>query len=279
MLVEFECPHCAGHVCEVWCPRGSSSGIRLIYLHWLLNPGVALIELLFGQRVPERTYVCKSCPLPLPLRSYEYCPHCYTFLRSSLWSGDHALGHWLGFFCPTCGGSIPCMWNAASRVVLALTSPLWWLPVLLLKKSWIRSEQHRARIAATAGSQYQALDYNAVGTWFGIMANFVCSVYLVSPLTYIFDFWVVCYLVVWTMTLGLLAWLPTGWLFAVAMRNLLEKPGDPALYLSVRDVSGSDAMPGMGLGYAPDPVAELCDGDRNISIRSSCAAVVNDCER
>lgn len=261
MLVEFECPRCEGHVCEVWSPKGSTATIRTIYWHWLLNPSVAFVELLFGQRIPARTFVCKSCPLPLPQRSYEYCPECFSFHRSEIWSGDHAIGHWLGVFCPTCGGKIPCLWNSTSRFLLAITAPIWWLPFKLFEKPWIRAEQQRAKQAVISGKGYEPLDYGVLGTWFGVFANIICSIYLISPLTYILDFWIILYLVVWTATLGLLAWLPAGWLFALAMRNLLEKRGDPEMYLSAKDLSGIDLRPRYGMVLAHDPIAELCEAE------------------
>jgi len=44
------------------------------------------------------------------------------------WSGRKAFGHWLGLICPECKKRIPCMWNYTSLLVLALLSPLWYLP-------------------------------------------------------------------------------------------------------------------------------------------------------
>ncbi len=269
MLVEFECPHCAGHVCEIWSPKGSTLGIKLIYMHWLLNPGVALVELLGGQRIPIQTYVCRSCPLPLAQRSYEYCPHCYTFQRSDIWSGKNAIANWLGYFCPNCGGSIPCLWNMTSRLLICLTAPLWWLPFQVFKKKLIRAEVKRVRIAAMESPDFEPVDYVSVGTWFGVVASILCSVYMISPLATILDFWLMCYLMLWTTTLGLFVWLPTGWLFGTIMKSILEKRGDPALYLTTRDLAGIDLRPRLGVVFARDPIADLCDsGENNCSRRA-----------
>jgi hypothetical protein len=260
MLVEFECPQCAGHVCEVWSPKGTTPGIRIVYWHWLFNPAVALVELLMGQRIPERTFVCKSCPVPLTRRCYEYCPHCFTFHRSDIWSGKNAMGNWLGYFCPNCGDSIPCLWNNTSRLILALTAPLWWIPLNAFRRNWIRAERRRTAIAA-ASQDCESVDYGSVGNWFGMASNLLCSVYMLSPLCSILDFWIMAYLMIWTMTLGLFIWLPAGWFFTLCMRAVLDRKGDPSLYLTVRDLAGIDPVPGLGLIHSRDPIAELCEAE------------------
>jgi hypothetical protein len=60
-----------------------------------------------------------------------------------LWSWANAFGHWFGYVCPGCGGEIPCLWSLASLLVLAVTAPLWALPVLLWKGRWLEFERRR----------------------------------------------------------------------------------------------------------------------------------------
>ncbi len=147
MPVEFECPKCKGHICERWELNGSNLGIRLMYWHYLLNPGIAFNELILGQRIPQQTYVCQNCTLPKVDRSYVHCPSCGIFHPSRIWSYKNAFGNWLGYVCPSCGAQIPCSWNLTSLVLLILTAPIWWLPVKYHKAKWL--EQQYKRITQT----------------------------------------------------------------------------------------------------------------------------------
>lgn len=45
-------------------------------LHYILNPGLAINELILGQRVPKITPEDKSSEKPRVERSYVPCPHC-----------------------------------------------------------------------------------------------------------------------------------------------------------------------------------------------------------
>lgn len=95
-------------------------------LHWILNPGLVINELVLGQRLPKLTLTCTECALPLPERSYVPCPHCNTVHEARIWGGRNAFGNWRGYVCPTCNTRIPAIWNLTSLVVLALLSPVWY---------------------------------------------------------------------------------------------------------------------------------------------------------
>ena len=99
-----------------------------LILHWVLNPGLAFNELVLGQRIPKVQLICENCDAPFYDRSYIPCPHCHAMNHGRSWSKKHAFGNWLGYVCPSCGERIPCLWNYTSIVILAITSPLWYLP-------------------------------------------------------------------------------------------------------------------------------------------------------
>ena len=116
------------------CPKCASNKLKrvelpnLLLLHWVINPGLAVNELLLGQRVPKLSLECQECKLPLLERSLVPCPHCGVVHDARLWAGKSAFGNWLGPVCPSCSHRIPALWGLASRVVLAMTSPVWYLP-------------------------------------------------------------------------------------------------------------------------------------------------------
>lgn len=116
---------------------------NLMLVHWLVNPGVAFNELILGQRIPRTMLVEKRIEEGAVRRSFASCGECGRIHDSMLWGGRNAFGHWLGYFCPDCGAKIPCLWNLASLVILAVTFPVWILPVVIFRDRWIRFERAR----------------------------------------------------------------------------------------------------------------------------------------
>jgi len=120
-----DCPKCGNSNFKIW--RLPNVGL----IHWVLNPGLAVNELMLGQRVPKETPECKSCELTIGERSYVVCPHCHEMHPSRVWAGKNGFRNWLGLVCPSCLRRIPCLWNVFSLLILAVTSPLWYLPYRL----------------------------------------------------------------------------------------------------------------------------------------------------
>lgn len=116
-----------------------------VMLHWIINPGLVINELLLGQRVPKVMLIEKGSEKPLVERSFIPCPHCHTLHPNLKWSLQNkaAFGNWFGLYCNACGGIIPCMRNAASAVVLAVTAPLWIWFAKALKRKWLAREQQK----------------------------------------------------------------------------------------------------------------------------------------
>lgn len=118
------------------CPRCGATSLKSrklphpLLLHWTLNPGLVLNELLLGQRVASLQLICESCPGPQRERTFVPCPSCQVVHDERVWAGANAFGNWLGLICPTCSKRIPCLWNVVSLGVLAITAPLWYLPHL-----------------------------------------------------------------------------------------------------------------------------------------------------
>ena len=133
------------------CPRCRSANVETIshghpmVWHWLINPGAAVNELLFGMRLPRVCSVCRDCRLPLADRSWVECPNCGELNSGRLWTGFTGFGNWCGLVCPACGQVIPSIWNYTSRFLLGLTSPLWYFPVRRFRPTYLRFEVNRIR--------------------------------------------------------------------------------------------------------------------------------------
>lgn len=134
---EFVCPECGGSDFKRWDHR------HWAIIHWLVNPGLLVNELVLGQRLPKLMLICKTCQVPLVDRSYVPCAECGTMNRGRIWSAWAGFGHWWGYVCPSCGSTIPCLWNIWSRLILAVTSPLWYLPARFIRPHWIEYERRR----------------------------------------------------------------------------------------------------------------------------------------
>ncbi len=105
-------------------------------LFWAINPVMAINELILGQRLPQVTLIEKHSTQPLLERQFIPCPHCNALNPARLWSSGNAFGHWFGYVCPECCGTIPCLWNFTSLLLLALTAPIWLLFKKPLQQRW-----------------------------------------------------------------------------------------------------------------------------------------------
>ena len=239
MLVEFECPKCKGHICERWGLNGSNLGIRLMYWHMILNPGLAFNELVLGQRQPQQLYICKSCALPIVDRSYVHCSSCGTFHAGRIWSYKNAFGHWLGLLCPSCGAQIPCLWNVTSRALLILTAPIWWLPVKLQKTKLIAQQYKRITQTKTEYIDKESkapkpVNYRRMGWFWGLFMDlcFAVGPVFVAAGTHEFAWWGLVGVYFMAALKGLIFWLPGGWLFGFMTKLMLDKKGNQTLHLS-----------------------------------------------
>lgn len=135
----FVCPQCGGNAFKrfaLWHP---------MLVHWLLNPGLVVNELLLGQRLPRVMYLCLGCDLPWVLRQYIRCPSCRTMHRGLIWGRGNAFWHWFGLYCPDCGARIPTLLNVFSIIIAAVFAPLWYPVWRLVRGSWIERERIRAQ--------------------------------------------------------------------------------------------------------------------------------------
>ena len=155
----FRCPRCGG---------GAASRMgwpHPLILAWVLNPALALNELVLGQCQPKEVHTCETCPGPKAARAYVGCVSCGAWHPSSLWSKRLAFGHWAGYICRECGGVIPRLWNVWSFAVLIVLAPLWWYPVSRYRDVWLRSQWLRIKGAAPldVGKELREIPWLRIG--------------------------------------------------------------------------------------------------------------------
>jgi len=125
-----------------------------MYLHWVLNPGLAINELIFGQRIPKINLEDTSSDKPKIERSYVPCPNCHEIHDARTWASKNgtAFKNWFGLYCHKCGEVIPCLTNVFSFIALAITYPIWGWFKNNLKETWLQKQPNR----------YQNLDIESI---------------------------------------------------------------------------------------------------------------------
>jgi hypothetical protein len=149
-------------------------------IHWILNPGLVVNELILGQRVPKIQLIDKTTNKPLMERQFVPCPHCENLNDGRLWSKKNGFGNWFGLYCPNCGKTIPCLRNLTSLIVLILTFPIWIWFVKRLKKNWLSKQPARFENIKLEETTYENTSWLKLGFgWGGFMYVFMT---LVNPL-------------------------------------------------------------------------------------------------
>jgi len=95
-----------------------------LILHWILNPGLAINELVLGQRYPATVLIDKTSTAPLPERQYVPCSSCGTHNPYGPYSKTQ-FGNYAGLVCASCGETLPSVKNVLTWLVLMVTWPIW----------------------------------------------------------------------------------------------------------------------------------------------------------
>jgi hypothetical protein len=115
-----------------------------IMLHWIINPGLVINELLLGQRVPKIMLIEKDSSKNLQEKTKIPCPNCGTLHSGLKWSTrNNAFKNWFGLYCDNCGKTIPCLTNLTSLLLLGLTFPIWILFKDKWKNNWLQKQPDR----------------------------------------------------------------------------------------------------------------------------------------
>lgn len=232
MLFEFECPRCNGSSCEIHSEESTDPIIRKGFHHFAHSPGLAINELIFGQRLPKVYLVCKSCPSSYNDRSYVHCPHCDVFHSGNIFD---TFGNWHGLVCPDCGGTIPAIENTTATALRKATSPLSKLIQQSANNSYVErkrlSQSSRRQQLAPSSENTQKPNYALAGFLFG-SCMFLVSMIFVGGAAVMLQFEMET--ILWGTALVLALNIAGGAYFGFAMHSRLEKKGNPESHLNVR---------------------------------------------
>jgi len=193
-----------------------------VILHWIINPGLAFNELFLGQRIPKVNLIDKYGNKPVMERTIVPCPHCNTMNDGRLWGKGNAFGHWFGYVCPDCEGTIPCLWNVFSLLVLCVTFPIWFIPVRFFKPKWIEYEKQRLRRNLEQPLvEAQKVNWLIRGTLlFGTLLFGGFMWILMSLIPYLFG-----RASSQSLLIGIPIWLLAGFLWGIIMHYWMNKKG------------------------------------------------------
>jgi hypothetical protein len=115
-----------------------------VMLHWIINPGLAINELILGQKVPKIILIEKHSSKIFEEKIKIPCPHCNTIHSGLKWSiRNNAYKNWFGLYCDNCGKTIPCLTNLTSLVLILVTFPFWIWFKEEWKKQWLLKQPKR----------------------------------------------------------------------------------------------------------------------------------------
>ncbi len=190
-------------------------------LHWIINPVMAVNELLLGQRVPEVSLLDKTSVKPALKRTYVPCPHCGKLHDNMTWSSHNgtAFKNWFGLYCYNCGGIIPCLKNWFSLLLLTLTYPVWGWFKGNLKKRWLEKQPAR----------YKELELENVPNPFEgygwVKQGLQWGLFMFIIMTFIFPFFIGEAINWKRILVGIPVWTLAGLLFGFSMKLVVGKTG------------------------------------------------------
>ena len=114
-------------------------------LHWIINPGLVINELILGQTIPKVMLIEREGKKPFYQRSLIPCPHCgeqHSGLKYSA-RNKTATKNWFGFYCDNCKGIIPVQRNITSIIILSITFPVWGWFKKSIKQKWLDKQPER----------------------------------------------------------------------------------------------------------------------------------------
>ena len=116
-----------------------------VILHWIINPGLVINELVLGQTIPKVMLIEREGSKPFYQRSFVPCPHCGTLHSGLKWSSQNktAFKNWFGYYCENCKGIIPPQRNLTSLIIIILTFPIWGWFRKSIRQSWLDKQPAR----------------------------------------------------------------------------------------------------------------------------------------
>lgn len=191
-----------------------------MYFHWIINPGIAINELIFGQRVPKVTLIDKTSNKPKYESSFIPCPHCNTLHDGRTWSTNNgtAFKNWFGLYCHKCNQVIPCLTNIFTYLILATTYPIWGWFHVSLKNKWLENQPKRYN---NLDLETQPNPYEGNG-WMKQGLNWGLSMFVI--MTFLFPLIMGEKITLLKIAIGIPVWTIGGLGFGYSMKSLMGIP-------------------------------------------------------
>ncbi len=189
-------------------------------IHWMLNPGLMINELVLGQRIPKVYLVEQTSDKPRIERTHIPCPHCETIHKQSTWSQANGTStkNWYGLFCPTCEQTIPCVTNVFSRALLFLSYPFWGRKKEINKAKWLSKQPARYKdICQNTSNPFDRKTWWLTGlTWASFMFILMSVLYPIAKGEVVTTNSIAISLTIWTVA---------GLVFGLSMFLFTESKG------------------------------------------------------
>lgn len=155
-----------------------------VILHWIINPGLVVNELILGQTIPKVMLIEREGNKPFFQRSIIPCPHCGELHSGLKYSAPNKTGfkNWFGLYCDTCKGIIPAQRNLTSLLLLSVTYPVWGWYKKSIKQKWLdeQPERYKNLNLEIIEKKNTTRNWLKAGLYFGLLM-FV-TMEIVSPL-------------------------------------------------------------------------------------------------
>ena len=190
---------------------------HFMMFHWIINPGLMINELIFGQRVPKVMLMERNRNNAWAERFKIPCPHCNNIHDNRTWNltNKTMFKNWFGLYCPACGGIIPCLMNIGTFVVLAVTSPIWYWFRKPLYNKWLAKQPGRYKNLDLETSDFQKHTWWQQGLGWG-MFMFIATILLDKIWSEEYTMQKLLFHFVW--------WMIGGLIFGFILRTMAHKP-------------------------------------------------------
>ncbi len=105
--------------------------------HWILNPGLAINEIIFGTRIPSAVLLDDELGNTLVDQQLIVCQHCGHEMPYKNMDRFIGMGLWFGMFCSQCRERIPCVLNVFTAISACIVLPLWYPFWMFFKERYI----------------------------------------------------------------------------------------------------------------------------------------------
>ena len=188
-------------------------------LYWILNPGLAVNELILGQRIPKISLEDKTSEKPRLKRVLVSCPHFTKLHAGRTWPTQNgtAFKNWFGLYCSNCENIIPCLRNGFSFIILAITFPVWGWFRKSLRANWLEKQPERYRNIEIKIrlNPFDKINWKKTGlSWGGFM--FII-------MSFVFPYFSGQEITLKSISLGAVIWTIAGLLFGYTMKIFMNK--------------------------------------------------------